>query len=71
MRSRLPMDDGRQFITALEAAFENGDADAIEHQMPRLERLILQYQNRIYELAQLQYRARLIRERHEPAGDRR
>ena len=70
MATRLPINDGEKFIAGLEAALAEGDVDHIERHLPRLERLILQYQNCIYELAQLQYRAMMVRERHEPAGGR-
>ena len=43
----------------MEKAQEDGDLDA---NMPRLEKLIAQHQDRAYELAQLQYRARMVRE---------
>jgi predicted short-subunit dehydrogenase-like oxidoreductase (DUF2520 family) len=70
MATRLPINDGGEFIAGLEAALAKGDVDYIERHLPRLERLIAQYQIRIYELAQLQYRAMQIRERHEPAAGR-
>jgi hypothetical protein len=36
--------------------------------MPRLEGLIARYVDRTHELARLQYRARMIREHHEPSA---
>ena len=66
MSIRLPYKDGEPFIEKLEEAVEAGDADFIEANMKRLEGLIAQYQDRIYELARLQQRAREIREQHEP-----
>lgn len=71
MPDNLPMYDGERYIAKLEEAVERGDADLIERNMPRLEELIAKYQDRIYRLAQLQYRARLIRERHEPSAEKR
>ena len=43
----------------------------IEANMPALERFIRQYEERVYELVQLQYRARVIRDRHEPPAEKR
>ena len=68
---KLPYLDGTPFITRMEQAIEAGDADFVEANMPRLESLIARYQDRIHELAQLQYRARLVRDRHEPPADKR
>jgi hypothetical protein len=39
--------------------------------MPRLEWLIARYMDRTHALAQLQYRARMIREHHEPSAEMR
>ena len=47
------------------------EAEFIEANMPRLECLIGLLQDRAYELAQLQYRARVVRDRHEPAAEKR
>jgi len=71
MPTRLPIQDAEPFIAKLEQAVQEGDADFIEANMPRLERLIALYQERIHELAQLQYRARTIREQHEPPAGKR
>lgn len=68
---KLPYRDGEPFIAKLEQGVEAGDADFIEANMPQLEKLIALYQDRIHELAQLQYRARLVRERHEPPASKR
>lgn len=65
------MHDGEAFIARLEQSIEEGNADHVEANMDRLERLIAQYQDRIYELTSLQYRARLIRDRHEPSAEKR
>lgn len=71
MPTRLPMCDGELFIAKLEAAMEDNDCAFIEANMPRLEKLIAFYQDRSYELAKLQQRARVIRDRHEPPASRR
>ena len=71
MPTRLPPDDGAPFIAMLELAAAAGDADIIEANMPRLERLIALYQEQIHELVKLEHAARAIRDRHEPpAGER-
>jgi hypothetical protein len=61
MAITLPMNDGEPFIAKLEEAVESGDADFVERNLPRLEQLIAQYQDRIYALVKLQQRARGIR----------
>jgi hypothetical protein len=63
--------DGALFLAKLEDAQAGGDADYVAAHMPRLERLIVQYQDRIGELAQLQSRARTICARHEPRAEER
>lgn len=66
-RTRLPAFDGEPFIAALEEyGIEQADPDYIAANVPRLRRLIAALQERIYELTQLQYRARLVLDRHEP-----
>ncbi len=59
------MKDGEPFITRLEEAMDEGNIEFIEANMPELERLIAQYQNRFFELATLQQRAMDIRAKHE------
>ena len=71
MTTRLPWHNGERFIAKLEQAIDEGNADFIEANMPRLERLIGLLQDRSHELAQLQYRARVVRDRHEPAAEKR
>jgi hypothetical protein len=71
MPTKPPMNDGEPFLAKLEAAIEAGDADFVEHNLPRLEQLIAQYQDRICELAKLQCRVREICDRHEPSAKRR
>ena len=71
MPTKLPMNDGEPLIARLEQSQEDGDADHVEGNMERLERLIAQYQDRVHELTDLQYRARLVRDRHEPPAQRR
>ena len=68
-RTQLGHLDGQPFIAKLEQAVEQGDADFIERNMPRLEKLIARLQDRAYELAPLQARAREAREQHEPSAD--
>ena len=70
-RDQLPIDGGESFIGQLEEAVAEGDANFIDANLPRLENLIALYQDRIFELANIQHRARLIRNQHErPAVDR-
>lgn len=71
MRTLTAYLDGEPFIAYLEKAQAEGDADHIERNMNRIEALIVKYQERIHELAQLQYRARAIRDRHEPPAHKR
>jgi hypothetical protein len=63
--------DGEPLITRLEQAQAEGDTDFVAAHMPQLERLIARYMDRTHELAQLQYRARMIREHHEPSAEMR
>ncbi len=65
--SQLPIKHGEPFIAALERASEAGDADFVAANMDRLETLIGQLQDRAAEIVSLQYRARVVRDRHEPA----
>ena len=69
--AKPPYKDGEPFIAKLEEAVIEGDADFIEANMPRLETLIARLQDRAAELALLQYRARSVREQHEPPADKR
>ena len=71
MTTRLPWHDGERFIAKLEQAIEEGNADFVEANMLRLERLIGLLQDRCHELAQLQYRARVVRDQHEPPAQKR
>ena len=70
-RTTLDYLDGEPFIAAMEKAQDEGNLDFVQANMPRLERLIARHQDRAYELAQLQYRARMIREHHEPGSAKR
>jgi hypothetical protein len=63
--------DGEPFVSALEQAQAEGRLGFVEANMPRLEWLIARYQDRAYELAQLQYRAQMVRRRYEPRAERR
>lgn len=64
-RTQIGYLDGEKFIATMERASEEGDADFASANMPRLETLIGQLQDRAYELAELQGRARAVRDRHE------
>ena len=64
--TRIKYTTGERFIVNLEEASQAGDADSIEANIPRLESLIARLQERAAELTVLQYRARLVREQHEP-----
>lgn len=68
MPTKLLSHDGEPFIARLEQSQEDGDADHVEGNVDRFERLIAQYQNRIPELTDLQYRARLTRDKYEPSA---
>ena len=69
MQTDLGYRSDELFLTRLEAAQAEGDTDFVATHMPRLERLIACYMDRTRELAQLQYRARMIREHHEPSAE--
>jgi len=71
MTTQLPPNDGNAWICKLEQAQEEGWADFIEENMPRIERLIARLQERAHEIAQAQYRLRVIRDRHEPPASKR
>jgi hypothetical protein len=70
-RDELPMDSGESHLSQLEQSVADGNADTVGANLPALRKLIGQYQDRIIELANLQYRARLILEQHEPSADER
>ena len=53
------------FVAKLEAASERGEADHVAANMARLEQIIAELMDYQHELADLQYRARTVRERHE------
>ena len=65
---KLPPLDGEPFIEKLEQGIEDGEGDYIEANMPRLREGIRLYQERIAKLSQLQYRARVVQDRHEPSA---
>jgi len=71
MTTPLPPNDGNAWIRKLEQAQEEGRPDFIEENMPRIERLIARLQERAYEIAQAQYRLRVIRDRHEAPASKR
>ena len=58
--------DGEPFIAKLEQAQDEGNLDFVTANLPRLEDLIARLQDRQAELAELQYRARCVRDKHEP-----
>ena len=55
----------------VEQTIGEGNADFVGANMPRLQELIGLLQERCHELAQLQYRARVVRDRHESAAGER
>ena len=65
-RTALGHLDGESFIAAMEKAQDGGNLDFVQANMQRLEKLLAMYQDRAYELAQLQYRAQMVRRTHEP-----
>jgi len=67
----LPPQDCQPFIARLEQGQAEGLFDYVDANMPELERLIRRLQDRIYELAHLQYRVRAIRDRHDPPAEKR
>jgi len=72
MTSRLPhTHDGERFVAKLEQAIAEGNAAFVEANMVRLELLIAKLQARAHALAQMQYRARLVKGRHEPPAGKR
>jgi hypothetical protein len=71
MPTKLPADDAEPFIRKLEEAQQAGDADFIEANMPRLEALIRKLQDRSFAVARMALRARQVRDRHEPAAEKR
>jgi hypothetical protein len=70
-RKPLPIADGTAFLKTLEQAVEEGDADLIAANLPKLKRYISMYQDRIYQLAKVQQRARDILNQHEPSAEER
>ena len=62
--------EGEPFVAKLQQAQDEGNLDFVTSNLPRLEGLIARLQDRQAELAELQYRARCVREKHEPpAGE--
>ena len=70
---KLPLADGLPFIETVEKALaaEMPDTRYIDEVIPKLEKLAEQYQTRIFQLAQLQFRVRTILDQHEPPADKR
>ena len=70
-RKPLPIADGTAFIETLEQAVEDGNADLISANLPKLKDYVTMYQNRIFQLAKIQFRACTILEQHEPTFEER
>ena len=66
-RKPLPIADGTAFIEMLEQAVEDGNPDLIAANLPTLKRYVSMYQARIFQLSQIQFRARTILAQHEPS----
>ena len=66
MSKQLGYLDGEPFIAQMEQAVQDGDADLVAANMLRLRQLIDDYAMRMYEIAQLSFRARTIVQQHEP-----
>lgn len=58
------------FIAKLEQAIERGEPDFVERNLPRLEQIIAELMDAQHRLADLQYRASPVRDRHERAGSK-
>ncbi len=71
MPAKLPFQDGESFIEKMEQAAQEGEADLIKENIPKLRQIVHLYQERALELAKLQLRARTILEKHEPPADKR
>lgn len=71
LATRLPQHDGEAFIAKMEEGIDEGNTDFLEANMERLEALSKKLKDRAYEIAQLQYRARVVRDRHEPPAENR
>ena len=68
-REPLPLADGVEFIKMLEKAVADGSPDLVSANMPKLIRYVKMYQDRIYQLSQIQFRARSIIDQHEPTAE--
>ncbi len=64
-RTQIGYQDHERFTATMDRASEEGNADFVAANMGRLERLIGQLQDQAYELGELQYRARVVRDQHE------
>ena len=65
---RLPSQ--RDLLHTCDKAVAEGNPDFIAKSLPKLKRYVAMYQERIFQLAQAQQRARELIEQHEqPAGD--
>jgi hypothetical protein len=67
-RKPLPIADGTAFIEVLEQGVAEGNADLIAANLPKLKEYVQLYQDRIFQLAQIQFRACTILEQHEPSA---
>ena len=68
-RKPLPVLDGVAFLQTCEQAIEDGNADYVSVSLPKLKTYVSMYQDRIYQLSQIQFRARSIIEQHEPSAE--
>ena len=66
-----PPQDGEPFVAKLEQPIEEGDADFVGANMPALENLIVRHQARAHGIPEMQHRARIVRDRHEPPAEKR
>ena len=56
------------FVAKMEQAQVEGHLDFVEANMPRLERLIAECMEWQVKIAELERRARIVRDRHEPGA---
>ena len=70
-RKPLPVMDGVPFLETCEQAIVDGNAGFISANLAKVRRFVVMYQNRIYQLSPIQFRARGIIEQHEPSAEKR
>ncbi len=66
-KTPLPIADGVAFIETLEQAVKDGNPDLIAANLPKLKRYISMFQDRNFQLSEIQQRARIIEQQHEPS----